>query len=288
MAELENRVAQLEYTMANHQHENIDGTKELPSTAASPGGNDTEFQYNNNGVFAGTSFSGVSALTFDNVTGTITINGDGGDALIQAKSAEVSSSNDASNVTLAGGDGDTSGDGGDVTLKGGSGGLGESNSKIIARGADGGSVNGADIDINGGFAVSAGSGNGGNVNLAGGSKDGTGHRGVIKVTGQYYSVEYDNGNITGTATIDWTNSNVQYATMTGNVTLTFSQPKGGGRYILQLAGAFTPTFPASIRWSAGVTPTPTVSAGHKDIYTFIYSGKESLYDGLQSPNYAIT
>jgi hypothetical protein len=106
--------------------------------------------------------------------------------------------------------------------------------------------------------------------------------------GQYASEEYDNGNKTGTATIDWNNGNVQYVTLTGNTTLTFSNPLSGGRYLLHVAGAFSPTFPASVRWPSGVTPTPTASAGNKDIYSFVYSAKESLYDGLQSTNFSIT
>lgn len=110
----------------------------------------------------------------------------------------------------------------------------------------------------------------------------------LQVIGQYSSLEYDNGNIATTATINWNNGNVQYATMTGNVTLTFTNPIAGGRYLIQLAGAFTPTFPASVRWSGGTTPTATATSGHKDLYTMIYSGKEALYDVLQSPNYAIT
>ncbi len=77
-------------------------------------------------------------------------------------------------------------------------------------------------------------------------------------------------------------------TLTGNTTLTFINPKLGLHSFLHIAGAFTPTFPASVRFTGGTTPTATATAGHKDIYTFIYSNKESLYDGLQSPNYAIT
>ncbi len=105
---------------------------------------------------------------------------------------------------------------------------------------------------------------------------------------QFASAEYDNGNITGTATINWAKGNSQYATMTGNVTLTFTNPISGGHYFLHLAGAFTPTFPSSVRWTGGTTPAATATASHKDIYTLIYSAKESLYDILQSPNYAIT
>ncbi len=105
---------------------------------------------------------------------------------------------------------------------------------------------------------------------------------------QYNAKEYDNGSVTGTATIDWSKSNVQYITLTGNTTFTFINPFPGMRCILQVAGAFTPTFPVIVRWSGGTTPTATASAGHKDIYSFIYSGKESLYDGIQSTNFATT
>jgi len=76
--------------------------------------------------------------------------------------------------------------------------------------------------------------------------------------------------------------------MTGNVTLTFTNGKSGGRYILHLAGAFTPTFPASVRWPFSTTPTATATSGKKDLYTFVYSGKESLYDGGVNQNYSTT
>ena len=76
--------------------------------------------------------------------------------------------------------------------------------------------------------------------------------------------------------------------MTGDVTLTFINPGIKTHFFLHLAGAYTPTFPGTVRWTGGSTPTATATSGHKDLYTFIYSPKESLYDGLQSPNYAIT
>lgn len=106
--------------------------------------------------------------------------------------------------------------------------------------------------------------------------------------GNYTSQEYDNGNATGTATINWAAGNVQYITLTGATTLTFINPFAGMRCILHIAGAFTPTFPGTVRWSGGTTGTATATSGHKDIYSIIYSGKEGLYDILESANYAIT
>jgi hypothetical protein len=105
---------------------------------------------------------------------------------------------------------------------------------------------------------------------------------------QYSAVEYDAGSVATTATIDWNNGNVQYATLTGDTTFTFINPLSGGRYVFHVAGAFTPTMPTTVRYAGGVTPTATASAGHKDVYTFIYSGKEALYDGSMNANYAIT
>lgn len=104
----------------------------------------------------------------------------------------------------------------------------------------------------------------------------------------YYSQEIDNGSVSSTATIDWNKGNVQYITLTGATTLTFIGAAPGMRMILHVAGAFTPTFPSSVRWSGGTTPTATATSGKKDIYTFVYSGKEGFYDGLASLNYATT
>ena len=112
-----------------------------------------------------------------------------------------------------------------------------------------------------------------------------GPKGYIK---QYFAQEYDNGSVTTSATINWANGNVQYVTLTGNTTFKFTNAKPGMRAILHVAGAFTPTFPGTVRWTNGNTPTATASAGHKDIYSFIYSGKEALYDGAQLANFAIT
>lgn len=43
-------------------------------------------------------------------------------------------------------------------------------------------------------------------------------------------------------------------TMTGNTTFSFA-PDASYEIILRLAGAFTPTWPASVKWPNGVTPT---------------------------------
>lgn len=44
-------------------------------------------------------------------------------------------------------------------------------------------------------------------------------------------------------------------TMDQNCTFTFPTPTAGHTFLLWLSGAFTPTFPASVDWNAGVAPT---------------------------------
>lgn len=55
-------------------------------------------------------------------------------------------------------------------------------------------------------------------------------------------------------------------TMTENCTLSFDSPTDGHAFILWLSGAFTPTWPASVVWDGGVTPTYD-SAGTR--YSFV-------------------
>jgi hypothetical protein len=95
------------------------------------------------------------------------------------------------------------------------------------------------------------------------------------VTGQVATTQYDNGNVTGTATINWNNSNIQTLTLTGNTTLTFSNPLSGGIYTLQItqggAGSYTITWPGSVIWPSGVAPTLSIAVGAVDFISFKYA-----------------
>lgn len=104
----------------------------------------------------------------------------------------------------------------------------------------------------------------------------------------YSSREFDNGNVTTTCTIDWSKSNTQYVTMTGATTFTFINPLLGQRMILTVAGAYTPTWPSSVRFPSSITPTPTATSGKADEYAFRYSEKEKLYKSIMSANFATT
>jgi len=88
--------------------------------------------------------------------------------------------------------------------------------------------------------------------------------------------------------IDWSQGNNQSVTLNANATITFTNPVAGGHYTLYViqdaTGSRTITWPATVRWSNGVTPTLTTAASQVDIFGFIYTG--SVFSGVSSQNYA--
>lgn len=111
---------------------------------------------------------------------------------------------------------------------------------------------------------------------------------VAKFVGQYYSPLVNDGNSGTTKTIDWNAGNEHIVTLTGNVTFTFSNPVDGGRYVLLLAtgaGSFAVTWPATVAWPGGVTPTITTTASKVDLCTFQYVTSTNKYYSACSPNY---
>lgn len=101
-----------------------------------------------------------------------------------------------------------------------------------------------------------------------------------------YFTETDNGNSSTADTIDWTLSNKQKSTLTGNCTFTFTAPPGPCSLVLKIltgAGSFTATWPASVKWSGGTAPTITTTASRADIITFYYDG--SVYYGSYVQNF---
>lgn len=106
--------------------------------------------------------------------------------------------------------------------------------------------------------------------------------------GQYVSPLVADGDSGTAKTIDFAAGNEHYLTLTGNVTLTFSNPVDGGRYVVNVntgAGGFTVTWPAKVRWS-GSTPVVTATAGKLDLFTFEYIAALDLYFGAYQQNYA--
>lgn len=120
----------------------------------------------------------------------------------------------------------------------------------------------------------------------GGAADSTA---AAKITGQYYSPEVTDTVAAGAATIDWDTGTEHYLSLTANTTLTFSNPKAGGRYVLILqqdgTGSRTVTWPASVLWPSGTAPTMTATASKSDLFTFLYSGVLGKYIGNAALNF---
>lgn len=104
----------------------------------------------------------------------------------------------------------------------------------------------------------------------------------------YFAVT-DNGNSGTSDTVDWTLSNKQKSTFTGNCTFTFTAPGGPCSLVLECINdgtARTITWPASVKWSGAVAPTFTGTSGRSDIVTFYYNG--TVYYGNYALNYVNT
>jgi hypothetical protein len=91
------------------------------------------------------------------------------------------------------------------------------------------------------------------------------------------------GSITGATTLNLADGELQYATMTGNVTWTFSgAPSSGkvGAVTLELTngGAYTHTWPAGMQWQEGTEPTWT--AAGMDVIEFYTRDGGTTWNGF--------
>jgi hypothetical protein len=116
--------------------------------------------------------------------------------------------------------------------------------------------------------------------------------GSIRATTQVYSLLPSASVPTGTAqAIDWNNANGQtlsLASATGNVTVTFSNPRSGAVYLLKVIQHATSfkniIWPATVKWSGGVLPTISAVANAVDTVVLFYDGAN--YYANVSQNYA--
>jgi len=104
-----------------------------------------------------------------------------------------------------------------------------------------------------------------------------------------FNEEYDNGNSSSSATIDWSSYQKQKITLTAaTVTLTFTAPVGVGNFLLKVVqdgtGSRTVTWPAAVLWPGGSAPTLSTAASSVDIVSFYYDG--SNYYGVASLAFA--
>lgn len=94
--------------------------------------------------------------------------------------------------------------------------------------------------------------------------------------GQAVAKRVDDGDSGAADTIDWNAGNLHRSKLTGNCTYTFSNPQTGASYVLEVlqdaTGSRTVTWPATVKWDGGVTPTLTTTASRKDVFAFLYNG----------------
>ena len=111
---------------------------------------------------------------------------------------------------------------------------------------------------------------------------------AVSMTGPMFAAaEYDAGNTGTSKTIDWVNGQNQKLALTGNVTLTFSNPVAGMTAKLKIIGpgsapAYAITWP-TIKWVGGSAPTLS-GVGKTDIVTLYFDG--TSYWGTIGNNFA--
>lgn len=112
--------------------------------------------------------------------------------------------------------------------------------------------------------------------------------GGLAVTGLANNVPVAVGDVNSNTNLDFTSGNVQHLRLTGGTpVLTLTNAVAGSVLVVKVlqngTGGYSYTFAAgsgTLKWSNGVTPTPTVTANKADIYSFYFDGTD--YYGAQT------
>lgn len=98
-----------------------------------------------------------------------------------------------------------------------------------------------------------------------------------------------NAAATGTITLDLSTANVFNLTLTGSGTLAFSNPPASGLMFSitvivkqDATGNRTLSYPASVKWSDGITPVLATAANKVDVLTFFTVDGGTTYYGAQA------
>jgi hypothetical protein len=106
-----------------------------------------------------------------------------------------------------------------------------------------------------------------------------------------YTEESFTSTPTSTITVDLANGSVQIITLGGNVTYTFPTPVAGKSFILVQkqdgTGSRTVTWPASVKWPAGTSPTLTSTASRADKFVFTAIDGSSWLGSVAGQNYTV-
>jgi len=99
------------------------------------------------------------------------------------------------------------------------------------------------------------------------------------------SVKGSVGTVTGNATLDLSTGSAFEVTPTADVTFAFSNPPAAGNaqsftVLLAPSATVTFTYPASVKWPSGTTPTAPAD-GETDLLTFYTDDGGTTYYGIQ-------
>lgn len=99
---------------------------------------------------------------------------------------------------------------------------------------------------------------------------------ALEVSSYHYTTYTNNGNSGAAKTIDWSASPVQRITLDASCTLTFTAPNGISDVLLHITqngtGGYSVTWPAAVKWSGGIAPTITTTAGAVSVVRLFYDG----------------
>lgn len=108
----------------------------------------------------------------------------------------------------------------------------------------------------------------------------------LKVAGHAYIVQYAVGAGGAAKTIDWSNGNEQTITLDSDCTLTFTNGKAGGRYVLVFTqdgtGGWAIAWPGTVVWSGGIEPTLDTDPAGISLIAFYYDGSNYIGAGANA------
>ena len=89
-----------------------------------------------------------------------------------------------------------------------------------------------------------------------------------------YGKEVINTASTSATSINWKAGQKQKLELDASSTLTFVAPEGVCNLMLRIeyGGAYTPTFPSTVKWQGGTTPTWTSTASAVDVIAMYFDG----------------
>jgi len=277
-----------EYTISWSSSGGLNGTNGTSGTSGTNGAtgnrgtngtNGTNGTSGTNGATGEPGASGTNGTSGTNgaagTNGTSGINGATGDRGTNGTSG-LSGVNGTSGINGAAGTNGTSGINGAAGTNGTSGING-------AAGTNGTSGSNGAAGTNG----TSGSNGASGTNGTSGTSFASPYTGNIQITsGQTWITLPTTGTTTSATTINFNNGNVQEYTLGASTTFTFSNSNSGATYILIIkqssGGSNTITWPGTVTWAGGTTPTMTATANKFDVYTFIYDGSKYFASYIQN------